>query len=233
MSHMSALVSSRAAVARTASAARRWFRSGPPRLNEQNAVFDRELKRRQREWAFNLPESDYYDYLKKEAAARLVDRIEDISRSFPLAMELGCHRGHVYDLLNAAPGLDGRGGIGGVELLVQCDNIASAVRQATVLPRPAPTSDAPSSSSVSTSSTSSGGGPHVHTYSVLADEEFLPFKDGQFDMVISSMGLHWVNDLPGTLRQARLTPALFRSFTKAPHLLPLPCCIGRTTSPAH
>jgi hypothetical protein len=36
---------------------------------------------------------------------------------------------------------------------------------------------------------------------VAADEEALPFGDGVFDLVISALSLHWVNDLPGTLIQ--------------------------------
>lgn len=38
---------------------------------------------------------------------------------------------------------------------------------------------------------------------VVADEEFLPFAEGHFDLVISNLALHWVNDLPGVLVQAR------------------------------
>jgi len=38
---------------------------------------------------------------------------------------------------------------------------------------------------------------------VIADNEFLPFKDGSFDLVISNFSLQWVNDLPGTLAQIR------------------------------
>ncbi len=36
---------------------------------------------------------------------------------------------------------------------------------------------------------------------VAADEELLPFADGAFDLVVSALSLHWVNDLPGTLVQ--------------------------------
>ena len=36
---------------------------------------------------------------------------------------------------------------------------------------------------------------------MVADEEFLPFAPGRFDLVLSAMDLHWVNDLPGTLIQ--------------------------------
>ncbi|MFA5040202.1 MAG: methyltransferase domain-containing protein [Bdellovibrionales bacterium] len=35
------------------------------------------------------------------------------------------------------------------------------------------------------------------------DEENLPFKPQSFDLIVSNLGLHWVNDLPGTLVQCR------------------------------
>ncbi len=38
---------------------------------------------------------------------------------------------------------------------------------------------------------------------VIADDEFLPFADGSFDLVTSVLALHSVNDLPGTLIQIR------------------------------
>lgn len=38
---------------------------------------------------------------------------------------------------------------------------------------------------------------------VVADEEALPFADASFDLVVSALSLHWVNDLPGTLVQIR------------------------------
>jgi hypothetical protein len=51
-------------------------------------------------WSFANENSDYYDYLRKEAAERICDRIDDISRSFPLALEIGSHRGHIYNIIN-------------------------------------------------------------------------------------------------------------------------------------
>jgi SAM-dependent methyltransferase len=42
------------------------------------------------------------------------------------------------------------------------------------------------------------GGP-----AVAADEEFLPFAPASFDLVVASVSLHWVNDLPGALIQLR------------------------------
>jgi SAM-dependent methyltransferase len=38
---------------------------------------------------------------------------------------------------------------------------------------------------------------------VVADEEALPFADASFDLVVSALSLHWVNDLPGALIQIR------------------------------
>ena len=38
---------------------------------------------------------------------------------------------------------------------------------------------------------------------LAADEEFLPFAPASFDLVISAVSLHWVNDLPGALLQIR------------------------------
>ena len=38
---------------------------------------------------------------------------------------------------------------------------------------------------------------------VVADEEFLPFAPGSFDLVVASLALHWINDLPGALIQLR------------------------------
>jgi SAM-dependent methyltransferase len=38
---------------------------------------------------------------------------------------------------------------------------------------------------------------------VRADEERLPFAEASLDLVVSSLALHWVNDLPGALIQIR------------------------------
>ena len=39
--------------------------------------------------------------------------------------------------------------------------------------------------------------------SAVTDEELLPFKAGHFDLAVSALALHSVNDLPGTLAQLR------------------------------
>jgi SAM-dependent methyltransferase len=40
---------------------------------------------------------------------------------------------------------------------------------------------------------------------VAADEEFLPFASASFDLIVASLSLHAVNDLPGALIQLRHT----------------------------
>ena len=68
------------------------------------------------------------------------------------------------------------------------------------------------------------GGPCV-----VADEEFLPFGDGRFDLVLSNLSLHWVNDLPGALIQIRnaLRPdgLLLASMLGGPTLGELRACL--------
>ena len=55
---------------------------------------------------------------------------------------------------------------------------------------------------------STGLHQHSRAVSLVADEEALPFATRSFDLVVSVLGLHAVNDLPGALVQIRraLTP---------------------------
>jgi len=39
---------------------------------------------------------------------------------------------------------------------------------------------------------------------IAADEEFLPIAPASFDLIVASLSLHWVNDLPGALIQLRM-----------------------------
>jgi NADH dehydrogenase [ubiquinone] 1 alpha subcomplex assembly factor 5 len=121
-------------------------------------IFDRAAVRRHRERA--AAQLERVAPVLGEVAERLIERLDDTTRRFNRALDLG-GRGVVAPLL-AARGI-------------------SAV-SADLSPRMA---------------ARSGG------LAVAADEEFLPFRDGAFDLVVANLSLHWANDLPGALVQLR------------------------------
>lgn len=142
-------------------------------------TFDRELFRKNRIRALErnslkLDDSDGYNYLRKEVTTRLVDRLDDISRTFPTALELGSFDGFLYSEISDRPHYSGKGGIGGIETLVECDIAKSGPFHKNLC---------------------SPDVEIVRRYHLAAEEEFLPFQDHSFDLVLSSMSLHWVNDL--------------------------------------
>ncbi|XP_008055311.1 arginine-hydroxylase NDUFAF5, mitochondrial isoform X1 [Carlito syrichta] len=128
-------------------------------------IFDRDLKRKQKNWAARQPEPMKFDYLKEEVGSRIADRVYDIARDFPLALDLGCGRGYIAQHLNKET----------IGKFFQADIAENALKN-----------------SLET---------EIPTVSVLADEEFLPFRENTFDLVVSSLSLHWVNDLPRALEQ--------------------------------
>ncbi|XP_010887549.2 arginine-hydroxylase NDUFAF5, mitochondrial isoform X1 [Esox lucius] len=127
-------------------------------------VFDRTMKRRQKKWAASQ-DTDKYDYLRDEVGSRVADRVYDIARTFPLALDIGSGKSHIAEHLQKEV----------VERLFLTDISEKAL--------------------INTRQS------EIPTYCVMADEEFLPFKENTFDLVVSSMSLHWINDLPGALRQ--------------------------------
>ncbi|XP_060945280.1 arginine-hydroxylase NDUFAF5, mitochondrial [Limanda limanda] len=126
-------------------------------------VFDREMKRKQRRWAGSLQDSQLFDYLRDEVGGRVADRVYDIARTFPVALDIGGGKSHIAEHLSKDV----------VERLFLTDVSEKTLRRRTEIP----------------------------THCVLADEEFLPFPENTFDLVVSSLSLHWINDLPGALRQ--------------------------------
>ena len=82
-------------------------------------LFDRRLLRQRRNRAAYGLEA--HDFLFREAAERLADRLLDIRRRFPCALDLGCRTGFLAEIL------DGRGGI---EHLIGCEPSPSMARRA-------------------------------------------------------------------------------------------------------
>ena len=159
-------------------------------------VFDRSLKQRQRNFAQRLDNADYYDYLRNESAENILDRLEDITRSFPRALEIGSYRGGLLKSIESKPNFDGPGGIGGIEELVQCDwtalHMPEEVQSAT-------SSDIETQDSTHLLIKSS----NVAWGDIEKDAEDLPFNPASFDLVLSSLNMHWVNDLPLFLMQVK------------------------------
>ena len=143
-------------------------------------VFDPQLKERQRQWALSVKEGTYYDYLREETVRRLVDRLDDITRDFPVALELGSYRGYMLSTISSAEGRNGVGGIGGVQHLTQCDSIPCLSEELY-----------------------SSQNHDIQSKRMVCDFENLPFEEHTFDVVLSAMSLHWVNDLPSTLIQVK------------------------------
>lgn len=122
-------------------------------------VFDRALiaKRRDRV-ARNFAENSY---LFENIGGQLIDRLKDIRREFPRALNLGAHDGALSK-----------------QLLGQ-----NGIRQIINLER------SPALAKISNA--------------IIAEEELLPFHGPVFDLIVSNLALHWVNDLPGALIQAK------------------------------
>ncbi|KAK4188791.1 S-adenosyl-L-methionine-dependent methyltransferase [Podospora australis] len=159
--------------------------SGMPSLK----VFNLHTKWLQKERAASNPEaSRQADYLKDEVAMRVVERLLDVKRHFPRVLDLGAN---------------------------SCNIARALVRE-----NPDPTSEVPLSAPLSekigelVAADSSqamlyrdadlpfeGAGKLNLTRHVLTNEELLPFESNSFDMVLSSMSMHWINDIPGVLAQ--------------------------------
>jgi SAM-dependent methyltransferase len=83
-----------------------------------NAIFDRLAVRRHRDRAAS--HFSDHDFLFREIGDRLLDRIEDMARRFPTALDLGCHTGYLGRTI---------GGRGGIEKIVSLD-LSAAMAQA-------------------------------------------------------------------------------------------------------
>ena len=127
-------------------------------MDTETDIFDRAAVRRHRDRAAGTV--DQVSDVLRDAAERLLDRLDDTKVRFTQALDVG-GRGVV------APMLASRG-----IAVVSCDLSARMAARAGGLP-------------------------------VAVDEEWLPFGANAFDLVVASLSLHAVNDLPGALIQLR------------------------------
>lgn len=161
---------------------------------ESMTVFDREVKRAHRDRAAYLQRkkkeekekkssSSEGDFLLEEATRRVLDRLDDIKRPFKRILVIGgATVSTVKQLLEKRRD---------VETIIACDS-----SEATLLLVKDIVGDAPKRKFDDFP---------VEIKYVQAFEDDLPIKDNVVDCVLSVLGLHWVNDLPGAMGQARCT----------------------------
>ncbi|CCC13949.1 hypothetical protein SMACR_09494 [Sordaria macrospora] len=155
-------------------------------------VFNRRAKWLQKERAaVNVKEGRQADYLKHEVAMRVCERLLDVKREFPLVLDFGANSCNIARaLLRPDPDPESEPPVT-EPLATKITELIAAEASHSLLHRDV---DHPSLSTT-----------HVPDFKltrhVLEHDELLPFSPDTFDMVLSSMSMHWVNDLPGVLSQ--------------------------------
>lgn len=175
--------------------------SGAPRFQ----VFNRRTKWLQKERAASSPEENRQaDYLKDEVALRVTERLlvslppaslvdhhaaktgQDINRHFPKVLDLGANSCNIARaLVQEHPDLD-PSKPASPALATRISELVAAESSEALLYRDA---DRDFNKQLNI------------TRQVLGDEETIPFEAESFDLVLSSLSMHWINDLPGILSQ--------------------------------
>ncbi|KAG1675377.1 hypothetical protein FOA52_012296 [Chlamydomonas sp. UWO 241] len=143
------------------------------------------------------------DPLLSTVTERLLDRLEDCRRSFAHAAVLGGAAQYVVPALF--------GGRAGVERITVIDTSKDMLDRVRALEARARTNAEAASSGGSGSDggggSGGGGGEVARPWPVVSyvhmEGEVLPVEPGSFDLVVSSLGLHWFNDLPTIIAQCR------------------------------
>ncbi|KAL9071130.1 MAG: hypothetical protein Q9161_004470 [Pseudevernia consocians] len=145
-------------------------------------VFNDNTKHLQRERAAADVEcSRKVDYLRDEVAFRLCERLLDIKRHFPSVLDLGANACNICRALTVSVPESS-------PLSTRLSHLTSADSSTTLLHRDA---SLPFNSLLPSHTRITLGPP----------DQPLPFEPQSFDAVLSSLSLHWINDLPGMLSQ--------------------------------
>ncbi|KAJ5103443.1 Arginine-hydroxylase [Penicillium argentinense] len=171
----------------TASASIRTYASQTPG-NPMLEVFNRKAKHLQKDRAArNVEESRKVDYLKDEVALRLCERLLDIKRDFPNVLDLGANSCNIARALTT-PNLDMAAPEGTLTppLAERISKLTCVDTSRALLHRD---KDLPFNQEI-----------NIHR-EVIPDLESLPYQPNTFDAVLSSLSIHWINDLPALLNQ--------------------------------
>ncbi|KAL4953818.1 S-adenosyl-L-methionine-dependent methyltransferase [Aspergillus filifer] len=192
-------------VLRSAWIPRRTYASQTPG-NPVLEIFNRKTKHIQKDRAArNVEESRNVDYLKDEVAMRLCERLLDIKRTFPNVLDLGANSCNIARALTTPiPTLRSTGpdspdsttitpdgatiseGGNTTTLAERIGNLTCIDTSPALLHRDA---DLPFNKLLPI------------TRKVIPDLESLPYEPDTFDAVLSSLSMHWINDLPSLLAQ--------------------------------
>lgn len=159
----------------------RWY------SNPAYEVFDRNSKRLQKDRAAQNPEtSRKVEYLRDEIASRIAERLSFVSRPFSRVLDLGSWAGNIEKCI-ADPQTP------------ESQLIQSRLGKITMLES-------------SEKFLYRDADPEKFEFNkklelerIVGDEENLlsHFREESFDAVVSSLSMHWINDLPGVLDQIR------------------------------
>ncbi|KAL4810505.1 S-adenosyl-L-methionine-dependent methyltransferase [Aspergillus unguis] len=168
-------------------------------------IFNRKTKHLQKDRAAqNVEESRKVDYLKDEVAMRLCERLLDIKRQFPNVLDLGANSCNIARALTTP--------------LSSFDTVQDQPNSPTITPDGTTISsggDVETLANRISKLTCIDTSPALlHrdadldfnkaidiTRKVIPDLESLPYEPNTFDAVLSSLSIHWINDLPSLLAQ--------------------------------
>ncbi len=151
----------------------------PPPPYQSPNIFDRALLRQRRQRATSAP-LPHPDFLLNRVAHDFAERLSVVKRQFPLALNLGFHTQNLSSVLRP---------LAQIGSIVESEAIANLFEQE------------------GGNHTAAEGGHQIAAagggHRIIADDDALPFGEQSFDLAVSGLSLHLVNDLPGALIQIR------------------------------
>ncbi|GMG39907.1 unnamed protein product [Ambrosiozyma monospora] len=149
-------------------------------------VFDRNVKLLQRDRAATDKDSHHVEYIRDEVARRMIERMAFLKSDFSNVLDLGCNSGNLErQLCTNHPDDDPR-------WREDKELVKSKIKKLYM---------ADSSKDMLFKDMKSSFNNDLNLERIVADEEAydapLLQKENEFDVVISNLSLHWINNLPG------------------------------------